>query len=188
MRKVKSSAPKKLAQSQADIKMLQKIKEENKELKDIISKNKDIFDSNVLPIDMSLFDHHIAFLFSSPLVRKGKGGLKTVDKIDYKSEIQEIQQNLIESGNQINYSFDVATNANVVRILSQSPVAIHFSCHGVRNTLEFLGSDYTFFKHNGDILLLEEQTGISEYLFEKTLKEYIKNCKQIPEIVYVSSC
>ena len=42
--------------------------------------------------------------------------------------------------------------------------------------MEFLGNDFTFFKHSGDILLLEDETGISEYLFEKTLKDYIKNC------------
>lgn len=43
--------------------------------------------------------------------------------------------------------------------------------------MEFLGNDYTFFKHSGDILLLEDLTGISEYLYAKTLKDYISNCQ-----------
>lgn len=76
----------------------------------------------------------------------------------------------------VNYTFEVATNVNLVKALSKTPVTIHFSGHGVRNSMEFLGNDFTFFKHSGDILLLEDETGISEYLFEKTLKDYIKNC------------
>lgn len=46
-----------------------------------------MFDSNILPVDMSLNQYHLAFLFSSPLVWKGKQGLATVMKIDYKQEI-----------------------------------------------------------------------------------------------------
>lgn len=77
----------------------------------------------------------------------------------------------------MNYTFDVATNENTVKILSKTPVAIHFSGHGVKNSSEFLGSDYTFFKLSGDILLLEDQTGFADNLFEKTLTDYIKNCQ-----------
>jgi len=39
---------------------------------------------------MSANNYHLAFLFSSPLVRKGKEGLATVMKIDYKEEHRQI--------------------------------------------------------------------------------------------------
>jgi len=53
-------------------------------LKKKIKENKQLFDSNILPVDMSSNTHHLAFLFSSPLVRKGKDGITNVMKIDYK--------------------------------------------------------------------------------------------------------
>jgi len=37
-------------------------------------------------------------------------------------------------------------------------------------------------------LLLEKEAGMTEYLFEKRLKDYASKAKKMPEIVFVSSC
>ena len=67
-------------------------------------------------------------------MRNGPEGIEKVIKIDYSREFKEISSSLKDCRNQINYTFDVGTNQNVVKVLSESPVAIHFSGHGVENS------------------------------------------------------
>ena len=63
-----------------------------------------------------------------------------------------------------------------------------FSGHGVINDKESLGNDYAFNKDKGNILLLEDEHGMSEYLFEKDLKSMINLMEAKPEVVFVASC
>lgn len=90
--------------------------------------------SQELPVDMSRAQIHIAFLFSSPLVRSTQNRMENILQIDYKSEIVGIKRAFKLVQNQIKFKCDVATKGNLSSIISSAPVALHFSGHGVENT------------------------------------------------------
>ena len=58
--------------------------------------------------------------------------------------------------------------------ITDGPIALHFSGHGIENKLQNLGSDYILNKDKGNILLLEDEHGMSDYFFEKDLKYMIE--------------
>jgi nucleoside-triphosphatase THEP1 len=68
-------------------------------------------------------------------------------------------------------------------------VALHFSGHGIENTPENLGNDFFLTKNKGNILLLEDEQGMSDYFFEDDLKYMVEVSQHaIFEVVFVSSC
>jgi hypothetical protein len=90
--------------------------------------------------------------------------------------------------NEMKYKLDVATVSNLRSIITDGPIALHFSGHGIENTKENLGIDYFLTKDKGNILLLEDEQGMSDYFFEKDLKYMIEMTQTIFEVVFVSSC
>jgi len=72
-------------------------------------------------------------------------------------------------------------------IRDSCPVALHFSGHGIENTAENLGFEYPLFKDRGNILLLEDENGMADYLFQDDLNSMIKTSKHQFEVVFVSS-
>ena len=54
--------------------------------------------------------------------------------LNYKKEIEEITSSLSKSSNLIYYSIDMATKKTFFNVLSESPVVVHFSGHGIKNT------------------------------------------------------
>lgn len=86
------------------------------------------------------------------------------------------------------YLTNVATVSNLRSTITDCPIALHFSGHGIENTQESLGSDYFLNKEKGNILLLEDEQGMSDYFFEKDLKYMIEMSKNTFEVVFVSSC
>lgn len=137
--------------------------------------------------------YHLAFLFASPLIRKMNSSISTLSQLDYQTEIKNIENHLKDVKYEIRYKVDVATPSNFRSVIQDAPFAIHFSGHGMRNNKESLGNYYELVKDKGDILLLEDESGIAEYLFEKDLKKLIelsKSGKELShhyEVVFVSS-
>lgn len=131
---------------------------------------------------------HLAFLFSSPLIRKCQARVENIMQLDYLSEINDIV-NVCEG---IAYEFkiktDVATVSNLRSTITDCPIALHFSGHGIENTVASLGSAYYLHQDKGNILLLEDEQGMSDYFFEKDLKHLIEMSKSTFEVVFVSSC
>ena len=114
--------------------------------------------------------YHLAFMFASPLIRKLNTSIETLFQLDYQTEIKNIEKHLRGVNHEIRYKIDVATPSNFRSVIQDAPLAIHFTGHGMRNTKENLGNLWTFSKDKGDILLLEDENGIAEHLFEYDLK------------------
>ena len=114
--------------------------------------------------------YHLAFLFASPLIRQQNVKVETLLQLDYQTEIKNIEKHLKGVKNEIRYKVDVATPSNFRTVIQDAPFAIHFTGHGMRNTKSNLGNLYAGSKDKGDILLLEDETGIANHLFEKDLK------------------
>ena len=141
--------------------------------------------SDCLPKANSKSGIHLAFLFSSPLVRESGYRLENVMQLDYNSEIKDVLKLL--SFVSLKYRTNVATVSNFRSTLTDSPMVLHFSGHGIENTRENLGSSYAFNSDKGNILLLEDEKGMSKYLFEEELKYMLKLSKNVFEVVFVSS-
>lgn len=74
-------------------------------------------------------------------------------------------------------------------MIAASPVALHFSGHGVENSYEFLGSESSLNQNKGNLLLLEDENGKAQFLFSEDLKRIISESHDwSAEVVYVSSC
>ena len=68
------------------------------------------------------------------------------------------------------------------------PIVLHFSGHGIENNQENLGNEAALFQGKGNILLLEDWNGKSHYFFEEDLKTLVDISKNKFEVVFVSSC
>lgn len=73
-------------------------------------------------------------------------------------------------------------------MLTQNPIALHFSGHGFQNTKEFLGRDYLLRKNEGNYLLFETEDGEGELVSERKLSEFISQSNTNLEFVFVASC
>ena len=142
---------------------------------------------NVLPLDMTQARLHLAFLFSSPLIRRTNSSIENIMQLDYLTEIDDILKVCSRRKYEMKYKIDVATVSNLRSTITDWPVALHFSGHGIENTPENLGSEYAIFKGRGNILLLEDEHGMADYFFEEDLKHMIEMSKNTFEVVFVSS-
>ena len=94
---------------------------------------------------------------------------------------------------EILYKIEAATISNFRSVIADAPFAIHFTGHGIKNDKNALGPAYLQYKDKGDILLLEDENGMADYLFEEDLKKLVqisKANKQYShhyEVVFVSS-
>jgi hypothetical protein len=137
---------------------------------------------------------HLAFLFASPLVRKVGQKLENIMKLDYRKEIMGIESALKDVKHEVRYKVDVATISNFRSVIADAPFALHFTGHGVQNNIESLGASYRLFKEKGNILLLEDENWMTEYLFEDDLKRLVEISRANRsftynyEVVFVSSC
>lgn len=141
-----------------------------------------------LPLSMNQSRIHLAFLFSSPLIRKTNLKSESIMQLDYLSEISDIIKVCDSIKHEMKYKTCVATFSNFRGIITDCPIALHFSGHGIENTPEALGNDYYLNKEKGNILLLEDEQGMSDYFFEEDLKYMVKMSKNPFEVVFVSSC
>ena len=131
---------------------------------------------------------HLAFLFSSPLIRVFNQKTENIMQLDYLTEINDILKVCSRMKYEMKYKIDWATTSNTRSMITDGPIALHFSGHGIENKLQNLGSDYILNKDKGNILLLEDEHGMSDYFFEKDLKYMIEMSQWNFEVVFVSSC
>ena len=138
--------------------------------------------------------YHLAFMFASPLVRKVHSSLENIMQLDYYSEIAGIEKQLKDVTHEIKYKVDVATISNFRSVIADAPFALHFTGHGIENDKKSMGSAYELYKTKGNILLLEDENGMADYLFENDLKRLVQLSKANRsfnynyEVVFVSSC
>ena len=142
----------------------------------------------ILPLDMTKARLHLAFMFSSPLIRKINGKIESIMQLDYNTEIDDIVKVLSKIKSEMKFKTDVATVSNLRSTITDCPIALHFSGHGIRNTPESLGTEFYLNKDKGNILLLEDEQGMSSYFFENDLKYMIEMSQTTFEVVFVSSC
>ena len=137
--------------------------------------------------------YHLAFMFSSPLVRRINSTLEMIMQLDYTNEIKNIEKHLKNVKHEIRYKVDVATISNFRSVIADAPFALHFTGHGVKNDQKALGSAYMQHKNKGDILLMEDEKGMADYLFENDLKKLVliskanRKLSHNYEVVFVSS-
>ena len=145
-------------------------------------------------IHESTSSYHLAFMFSSPLVRRINSSIEMIMQLDYQNEISGIERQLKGVKHEIRYKVDVATISNFRSVVADAPFALHFTGHGIQNDRKALGSAYMQYKDKGNILLLEDENGMADYLFENDLKRLVQLSKANRafahnyEVVFVSSC
>lgn len=72
----------------------------------------------------------------------------------------------------------MATQENLSKILMHSPEILHFSGHGILNEKENLDTkERLTLKGRGNLLVFENNVGLSEFIGEKTLTEVLKTFK-----------
>ena len=81
-------------------------------------------------------------MFSMPLgadVRDKNGEIKhkEMPKIEYRTEYNYVYQSLKSTKKNIKMRKICATKDNLVKVLSEGTVALHFAGHGVKNSKDF---------------------------------------------------
>ncbi len=112
---------------------------------------------------MSQAKLHLAFLFSSPLIIKYKdvNELKsqTIIAIDHEKEFAGVKESFNSTGNLIRYRRIPATLDNLRVSLTENPIALHFSGHGIENNQQNFGKDSIIFRDEGNFLVIEDNEG-----------------------------
>ena len=89
---------------------------------------------------------------------------------------------------QINYQKHVATLDNLPDVLIRNPYVLHFSGHGVKNSVDSIGTEAVLRKGEGDMLVFEDCKWWGVLLSEKNLKTILKQCKTNIKVAVVLSC
>ena len=134
---------------------------------------------------------HLAFMFSMPLgadVRDQNGEIKhkEMPKIDYHAEYNYVYQSLKSTNKNIKIRKICATYNNLVKVLTEGTIALHFAGHGIKNSKDFFNDQNV--KNEGDILIFEKEDGTPYYLTEKILKNLLDTSGAEIEFVFVASC
>ena len=109
-------------------------------------------------------------------------------KIDYDREFKEIKNALECTKTKMNYYKTCAWSDNLTSVLLRNPKVLHFSGHGVKNTVKDIGTEAALRQGQGDFLVFENKVGWAELVSEKMLGELLKQCKTDIDLVFVSSC
>jgi hypothetical protein len=124
---------------------------------------------------------HLTFLFASPLIIKYKetddsSNLKSrqVASLDHEKELQGLVQSIKHTGNQIRYRDMVATLENLRLVLTENPMALHFSGHGIENSAANFGREAILLKDEGHFLVFEDEVGCARYISEKCLTQLLE--------------
>ena len=119
----------------------------------------------------------IALMYSEPLVKLDVyGRLALGDPVDFEEECNKIIDFLKENGKQTNIYFEVATLANLFKVLSQAPLILHIICHG------------DFSKNNGRFFLCFEDDGKLKEVYADNLRKKMIDLKLQTKIVFVNAC
>lgn len=65
--------------------------------------------------------------------RSGEVKMSPMPAIDYETEFTEILDKLHETGNAVRYRKLVSTVENFRMVMTEQPIALHFSGHGIEN-------------------------------------------------------
>jgi hypothetical protein len=99
-----------------------------------------------------------------------------------------VVESLNETGNQIRYRKIPATLDNLRVSLTENPIALHFSGHGIENNKKNFGKDSIALKDEGNFLIIEDNEGCAQFLSEKKLHELLEATGTKLEFVFVASC
>lgn len=64
--------------------------------------------------------------------------------LEFEKEFIEIKKSIKETGHSIRIKSTQATIDNLNKVLTQNPLAFHFTGHGIENNKENLGRSYQF--------------------------------------------
>ena len=131
----------------------------------------------------------LIFLFASPLLANFSSTTSlSLPQLNFNKEFEVIEKSLEESRIQINYQRTVATLDNLPDVLIRNPFVLHFSGHGVKNSVESIGSEAALRVGEGDMLLFEDAKWCGVLLSEKNLKSILERCRTDIKLVVVLSC
>lgn len=109
--------------------------------------------------------------------------------LSYERESNIIKTAARESARKIKYLRKVATQSNLVDMLSRRPRALHISCHGIKNTQDAIGQQFNEYKDDGDFLLFETELAEGELVSSKQLRKLIKQYSSVKlDLVFVAAC
>ncbi len=77
---------------------------------------------------------------------------------------------------------------NLRKTLTENPIALHFSGHGIENNKRNFGKDSMKLRDEGNFLIFEDQEGCAQFMSEKKLHELLEASGNKLEFVFVASC
>lgn len=98
--------------------------------------------------------------------------------ISFEEEFEQIKLGIEEKEIDFSYRYQVATSVNLLKVLRENPIGLHFSGHGFKNTEVIYEGDKKAWlknKNKGDVLIFENEDGSSEFFFKSDLEKMFKN-------------
>jgi hypothetical protein len=80
-----------------------------------------------------------------------------------------------------------ATLEKFTRVLTDNPVGLHFSGHGIVNSMSTVGQDHAYMYKEGNCLVFETAAGSAHYISEAKLKTLLTATCHL-RFVFIASC
>lgn len=87
--------------------------------------------------------------------------------LDYNKEFQGAIKGLNQTGNAIQVKRVHATLHKFTLCLTENPVGLHFSGHGIENSVKTVGKQNYFLHNQGNCLVFETENGVAHFISEK---------------------
>ena len=71
-------------------------------------------------------------------------------------------------------------------VMSDHPVGMHFTGHGIINSFAAIGQDNLILQNQGNCLVFETNDGLAHYITQEKLKEVVSSTSL--QFVFIASC
>ena len=111
-----------------------------------------------------------------------------MDLLDFSKEFEGAKAGIKETQNAIRVEVVPATLERFTNCLTEKPIGLHFTGHGIRNNTAALGQNATEFKNEGNCLVFEKDDGSAHFISQKKLKDIFEMNVSSLKFVFISTC
>ena len=136
----------------------------------------------------------VAMAFASPLVKKfndystGEERVEMMDLLDFSKEFEGAKAGIKETGNAIKVEVVPATLERFTNCLTEKPIGLHFTGHGIVNSSEEIGLNAMDLRREGNCLVFEKDDGSAHFVSQKKLKDLFEMNVSSLKFVFLATC
>lgn len=111
-----------------------------------------------------------------------------MDLLDFSKEFEGAKAGIKETGNSIKVQVVPATLERFTNCLTEKPIGLHFTGHGIQNRTEDIGLNAMDLRREGNCLVFEQEDGSAHFISQKKLKDLFEMNVSSLKFVFIATC